>query len=296
MANLQEFGGDWTQEKLLRVKRYLWAFTTALKNQNFNLVYIDAFAGTGYRKLKIDESGMDTLFPDQTGEDAEALHSGSARIALEMEPSFSWYYFIEQDGEKCTELEKLRGEFPDKARQIRIINGDANEALQGICKVPWKQKRLRGVLFLDPFGMNVSWETIEAVARTEAIDIWYLFPLGVGVNRLLKKDGNIPDGWRRRLDNIFGNSDWEGIFYQKQVMPSLFGDEEVVTKVGDFGQIADYFVQRLRTVFPGVANNPLQLMNSRSNPLYLLCFAASNKGGAKLALKIAEHILKGRKP
>ncbi|GFO59104.1 hypothetical protein GMST_14290 [Geomonas silvestris] len=296
MANLQEFGGDWTQEKLFRVRSYLSAYTQALKNKNFNLVYIDAFAGTGYRNLKIDETSTDLLFPDQAGHDAEALHAGSARIALEMEPPFSWYYFIEQDKEKCGELERLRTEFPDKARQIRIINDDANATLQKISLVQWKQKNLRGVLFLDPFGMNVSWNTIEAVARTEAIDMWYLFPLGVGVNRLLRKDGNIPEGWRRRLENIFGNSDWEGLFYKKEVLPNLFGEEEIVSKTGDFKQITDYFVTRLQTIFPGVAGNPLQLMNSRSNPLYLLCFAASNKKGAPIALKIAEHILRGRRP
>src|SRR5690606_41679286 len=43
------FGGPWTEEKLDRVTRYLQAYTTALKNQPFQLMYIDAFAGTGYR-------------------------------------------------------------------------------------------------------------------------------------------------------------------------------------------------------------------------------------------------------
>jgi len=35
----------------------------------------------------------------------------------------------------------------------------------------------------------------------------------------------------------------------------------------------------------------LVLKNSRSSPLYLLCFAAANKGGAPTALKIAQDIL-----
>lgn len=296
MVGLQEFGGDWTQEKLSRVSSYLTAYTTALKNANFDLVYIDAFAGTGYRNLKTEDN-LAMLFSDQVGEDAEAFHAGSARIALETVPPFSQYYFIEQAEVKCVELEKLKLDFPDKAIQIRIVNGDANAALVEICKIPWKRRNMRGVLFLDPFGMNVSWKTVEAVARTEAIDMWYLFPLGVGVNRLLRKDGNIiPEGWRRRLDNIFGNSDWESIFYNKEIIPSLFGEEEVLTKVGDFQQIADYFVKRLATVFAGVASNPLQLKNAKRNPLYLLCFACGNKKGAPIAKRIAAHILKGKKP
>jgi three-Cys-motif partner protein len=295
MAGLQEFGGDWTQEKLSRVSSYLTAYTTALKNAKFDLVYIDAFAGTGYRNQKT-EANIATLFSDQVGEDAEAFHAGSARIALETVPPFSQFYFIEQSEEKCTELEKLKQDFPEKASQIKIVNGDANAALLEICKVPWKRRNVRGVLFLDPFGMNVSWTTVEAVAKTEAIDMWYLFPLGVGVSRLLRKDGNIPEAWRKRLDNIFGNTDWESIFYKKETIPSLFGEEEVVTKVGDFQQIAEYFVKRLATVFAGVAPNPLQLMNSKRNPLYLLCFACGNKNGAPIAKRIAAHILKGKKP
>ena len=38
-----DFGGPWTQEKLKILERYLDAYTTALKNQPFKLVYIDAF-------------------------------------------------------------------------------------------------------------------------------------------------------------------------------------------------------------------------------------------------------------
>ena len=43
----RSFGGQWTREKLEILRRYLDAYTTALKNQPFNLVYVDAFAGPG---------------------------------------------------------------------------------------------------------------------------------------------------------------------------------------------------------------------------------------------------------
>jgi len=43
-----DFGGPWTQHKLKILELYLDAYTTALKNQPFKLVYIDAFAGTGH--------------------------------------------------------------------------------------------------------------------------------------------------------------------------------------------------------------------------------------------------------
>ena len=46
------FGGEWTQEKLDILHRYLDAYTTALKDQNFRLIYVDAFAGEGYYEPK----------------------------------------------------------------------------------------------------------------------------------------------------------------------------------------------------------------------------------------------------
>lgn len=292
-SSLQQFGGGWTQEKLARVSSYLSAYTSALKNMPFTLIYIDAFAGTGYRNIKIeDKKGFGLT--DLAGEDAKAFHDGSAKIALLTNPRFGEYYFIEQDSVKCMELEKLKEEFPDKAKDIHIVNDDANVALKHICASMMKRKNLRAVLFLDPFGMNVSWDTIEAIARTEAIDLWYLFPLGVGVNRLLTKDGNIPESWQRKLDAIFGDTDWRESFYKKEVTAGLFEDIEVTRKTGDLKQISDYFVKRLESIFPGVIKKPLPLYNSKNNPLYLLCFACGNKKGTPIALKIAGHILKRR--
>lgn len=292
---MQHFGGDWTGEKLSRVKHYLAVYTTALKNKPFKLVYIDAFAGTGYRNIKSPEDEPMLMFPDQAGSDVELFHAGSARIALETEPRFSEYYFIEQDIAKCAELEKLKTEFPDKSKDIRILNEDANESIERICNQFRKDNKLRGVLFLDPFGMNVAWRTVEVIARTKAIDMWYLFPLGVGVNRLLRRDGNIPAAWQKRLDNIFGEPDWKDIFYKPVVIQDLFNTEERVTKTGDFKAMENYLVKRLKNTFVKgrVVDKPLSLYNSRKNPLYLLCFAAGNEKGAKIAVRIAEHILKG---
>ena len=42
------YGGQWTFEKLKILENYLDCYTTALKSQPFKLVYIDAFAGSGY--------------------------------------------------------------------------------------------------------------------------------------------------------------------------------------------------------------------------------------------------------
>jgi hypothetical protein len=61
---LQMFGGDWTEKKLGVLEKYLTAYTTALKNQPFKKVYMDAFAGTGYRELKSVEHPAKPLFEE----------------------------------------------------------------------------------------------------------------------------------------------------------------------------------------------------------------------------------------
>ncbi len=287
---MQRFGGDWTEEKLERVRKYLVAYATIMNRYHYKFAYIDAFAGTGYRTLKTEGQDTGLMFPELAAQDTVDFLDGSARIALQVEPSFNRYIFIEKDERRFAELERLKDDFPALADRILLERADANAYIQNLCtKRNWTQHR--AVLFLDPFGMQVSWDTIKAIAATEAIDLWYLFPLGIGVNRLLKSDGNIPDAWRRKLDEIFGDTGWYDVFYRVSKVQGLLYEQEIVEKAG-FEEIARYFVARLRTVFPGVAENPLPLCNAKNNPLFLLCFASGNAKGAKTAIKIAQDILK----
>lgn len=288
--SLQKFGGDWTAEKLERVRKYLVAYATIMRAQNFRFAYIDAFAGTGYNTLKSKPEEGASLFPELAGEDAAGFLDGSARIALKVEPRFTKYLFIEKDPKRFAELSKLKDEFPALASDIVLINADSNAYLRDICENRvWE--RNRAVLFLDPFGMQVTWDTMTAIAKTKAIDLWILFPLGIGVNRLLRRDAQISEAWQRRLDDFFGTRDWRSAFYQTSTEQSLFGMEAETKKIADFDGIARFFVDRLETIFAGVAKNPLALLNSANTPLYLLCFAAGNERGAKTAVKIAQDIL-----
>jgi three-Cys-motif partner protein len=121
--------------------------------------------------------------------------------------------------------------------------------------------------------------------------MWLLFPLGMSINRMLRKDGKIPKSWVDKLDQFFGTHDWEDRFYKQEIEPTLFGDELKNVKDCNFETIRSYFIERLKTIFPWVAENSLTLCNSRNIPLFLLCFAAGNEKGGKIAKKIAEYIL-----
>ena len=101
------------------------------------------------------------------------------------------------------------------------------------------------MLFLDPYGMQVEWKTIEAIAGTRAIDMWLLFPLGIGVNRLLTKTGDIPESWRHRLNVLLGNENWYEEFYTVERRPNLFGDDEARVERASVETIGRYFNDRL---------------------------------------------------
>ena len=231
------FGGDWTLKKLEILKRYLEAYTLVLKNQPFKTAYIDAFAGTGYRVQKsTDTEGL--LFPDLAEEAPQELLRGSARMALEVSPQFDSYIFIEKSPDRCKQLSDLQKQFPDYQERISIRQGDANEEIQRLCQPKWKNHR--AVLFLDPYGMAVEWKTIEKVAATHAIDLWLLFPLGIGVNRLLPRSGQIPESWRTRLNLFLGTEDWYENFYKIETATNLFGVEETTVVKAKIDTIAKY--------------------------------------------------------
>ncbi len=284
----QQFGGDWTVEKLERIRKYLAAYVTALKKKNFQTFYVDAFAGTGYNKVKVqqDSTQLEMVFSELTEQETKKFVEGSARIALQIQPPFNKYIFIEKSQSRFAELEKLKTEFPERASSLAFVNEDANIYIKKFCN--GMRNNERAVIFLDPFGMQVSWGTIQAIASTKKVDLWYLFPMGMGVNRMLKRDGNINEEWRRLLDEIFGTPSWYNTFYQPNPQLNMFGGDPGVIKDANEDSIKNYVIARLQTAFPQVAKNPLVLRNSKGSPLYLLCFAAENP----LALKIAGDILK----
>ena len=273
----QTFGGPWTEQKLACVSKYLHSYVQIMKNRELYFAYIDAFAGTGYRELKQNEDI-----------EIRRFLAGSARKALEVKPPFREYVFIEEDKDSYTDLKELANEFPN--HNIKCKNENANQSLTNLCRErEWRTNR--ALVFLDPYGMQIEWQTIESIAKTQAIDLWLLFPIGMGVNRLLRKDGKILPSERQTLDQFFGRDDWFDEFYQLARQKSLFNEEDELEKRDDIlSEIEQYFLKCLESVFAMVAKNPLPLRNSKNSLMYLLCFAAGNPNAPK-ALEIAEDIL-----
>jgi three-Cys-motif partner protein len=284
-----------TDDKLSRLRQYLAAYCTALKHQRFVLVYVDAFAGSG------DRTHVLPALPLLAGADAEPQVlsvPGSARIALEIDPSFDVFVLIENDQQRYAQLEKLRSEYPNK--KIHCHPGDANEAVQRLCRtLPWSgsaeiPRGMRAVVFLDPYGMEVSWDTVVSIAKTEAIDLWYFFPL-MGLYRQAARDVvDIDDIKRLRLNTILGTTDWEDAWYSKpQIEYNLFDDPASSIRTADVNAIERYVKERLRSAFKGDVLEPLRIRNERGAPLASLFFAVSNPNSraVKVATDIARYIL-----
>ncbi|HEY3908359.1 MAG TPA: three-Cys-motif partner protein TcmP [Stellaceae bacterium] len=279
------FGGPWTVKKLEALKAYLSGYAQALKAQPFDRIYIDAFAGTGDRAAKRRETATLMEIPE-----LDEITKGSACIALDIDPPFYRYIYVEKQQNRSKTLEDLKDEFPD--RRIEVLTNDANEAVRRICReTDWRKNR--AVLFLDPYGMQVSWETLEAVATTKAIDVWMLYPTGMGLNRLLTNDGEIPAEWQQTLDRSLGATDWRQAFYRVEERNDLFDEttRELVKDAGT-GKFEAYLLDRLRRIFVAVAPETLPLVNSKGQVMYLLCFACGNARGASIAVRIARSVIK----
>jgi three-Cys-motif partner protein len=290
------FGGPWTEEKLTRLRKYLEAYTVIFthnpKARRFRRVYVDAFAGTGIRRRPSGVTGEHSLPLFEEDCDAQQFMKGSAQVALDVEPPFHEYFFIEKDPAFAQELASLKRSYPALANRIMVRNGDANKILvEWATASNWRSQR--AVVFIDPYGMQVEWPTLEALADTKAVDLWLLFPLGQGVNRLLTRGAPPTGAWADRLTAIFGTDEWRGVFYRRSDQLDLFDNEPHYEKSASFESITQYFVKRLDSIFEKVAPNPLVLRNSKNNPIFLLCFAAANKKGATTAVKIARDLLGG---
>jgi three-Cys-motif partner protein len=285
-----EFGGGWTQRKLDVLKKYLQAYTKIFKRnpraRHYSISYVDAFAGTG--TLRRPALGGLAKFLPELQENEKEFRKGSVRRALEVEPPFDNYVFIEKDAKKCKELEAISADFPK--RNVKIVNEDANGALLKWCKT-LDPKYERAVVFLDPFGASVKWEVIAALGRTRAVDVWVLFPY-FAINRMLVRKRRPPKAWADRLTSVFGTTEWENRFYSTTAFQSLLDSErlESVHKSADHRVITDFFVERLTREFVAVSN-PFPMHNSNGSLLFLLFFAAANEHSAKTGLKIANDII-----
>jgi len=266
--------GPWSRDKLKLLGKYLQAYVTIFKNQEWcqGYYYIDAFACSG--KLRLRDA------------DAQEYIDGSPLVALKLDPPFSGYFFVEISPWRIERLQELVGAYPN--RQIQIFQGDSNKILMDeiMPKIRYADFK-RGFIFLDPFGMQVEWQTVEKIAEARSLETFLNFPL-MALNRSVLKSrfDEISEKDIERMNKFWGIDEWIGEIYSEQ--KNLFGGIEWEKTVSKARALANIFKGRLEKVFDCVSE-PLVMRNSRNAPLYCLFYAGHNPTGKKITNDIFER-------
>ena len=285
--------GPWAREKLDGLRAYLSAYMKILsKRASLRTVYVDAFAAAGRAVLRKRDHDDPTIHLDlgdaARDEDSREVIDGSPRIALEIEPPFEQYVFIEADERRLAELKELEAQYGER-RKIAVRSGDCNAYLTtNLLRALASDPRWRGVVFLDPFGMQVPWSTIKRLADTKQVEVFINFPVGMAIQRLLPRSAHFTPKQRAKLDDYFSDPAWYDEVYVSEA--GLF--ESGVRKRSDAGErLLNWYRGRLKSAFGHVSVARL-VTNSKGGHLYYLVFAGPNPTGAK----IASHVLGPARP
>jgi len=233
----------WTLKKLEFLKRYLPAFVNATQKA-LSRHYVDGFAGSGYNR-RTDGS----------------LVEGSPLLAIQ-HTQFTSFFFVEKGRRSYAELERNLRERNPSLSGIHLYRGDFNLFVGNILQQI--HSRAPTLFFLDPFGLELRWATVEKIARREKADIFILISSG-GANRAKQ---NHP----QTLDDFFGDASWRTI--QQKVGQSWF---EAFTEA--------YRDQMRRLGLHGT--ELVTVARNRNNaPMHVLAFHAKKD----IALKIANSV------
>lgn len=293
----EDWGGQWTEKKLIAFEKYVIAYLTILERYpRFKTIYFDGFAGAGERLIK--RKLQSELFNFEIAEEnfgEFTLYKGSASRILRLSKQFDFYYFIDSDPNNIRKLNKLQNNIEgikNKLKRINIRESDCNIQLKKLA-VALKRpgKNFASLILLDPFGMQINWDSISSLKSTRS-DIWILIPSGVAINRLFDKEGKLlaPD----KLVDFFGMpiEELKRIFYYSKVQDTLFGTSNETKKIEKpIDKIVEIYRAQLSKIWNHVSN-ALVLKNSKNVPIFHFIFASNNKSGLKIANDIIEKSLK----
>lgn len=286
------WGGPWTEDKLDAFEKYVKAYLTILNKYrdkyNWKLIYFDGFAGSGSREGKTYSDLKNDLFDANYIIDEEKdSYKGAAERVLNIDlRGFDFYYFIDKDKESNDKLKEKLNIYNDEKKRLVFRTNDANAEIIKLADAMHRNNNLAALVLLDPFGMQIDWDSIKQLAGTRT-DIWILVPTGVIINRLLDRKAELKH--IDLLKKIFGEDETfiREYFFEKKVEKTLFGEEEIVVKVNNSIQrIAELYINKLKDIFDHVTPNALVLRNTRNVPIFHFVFASNNESAKNIASQI----------
>jgi three-Cys-motif partner protein len=224
--------------------------------------------------------------------DTDAIIVGSAIRALGVRPPFHRYLLNDKKRSNVEALrDSVKDDFPHLSDRVRVTNLDANVMLRNLCASEnWKETR--AVVFLDPFGLQIDYETLVMLGRTEAIDLWYLVPV-FAMYRQVSGDGQInPDGGPR-VDAALGTDLWRQVAVIEEETHDLFNQPQLRSKRAvDTAWFEKVAKERIGAAFGGrVLSEALPLGRNGIQEFSLMFAWANPSPKAQLAAKRAKAVL-----
>lgn len=299
--DINQYGGEWSIQKLNCVEKYLEAYLQALSKKDFDLWYIDAFSGDGIQRFNRTVDSEEAIALDEDS-DIKEFTTGSSLRALSVSSTnetvgakgFDHFVFIELDETKLNDLkERISILYPDQLAKCDFIKGDANVRLpQKLREIPWSTSA-RGVCFIDPWATQLAWSVLGEISKTRC-DVWLLFPIEA-LNRLMPRNGYPKSSWERLLKRLYGDDGWRNRYTACGEQMTIFDEsEEIVYREKGCSWLIQYTNDRLRSIFAGVSK-PCILKRGDGVPKFVLYALVSNPSvkAKGLALRIANHIIEG---
>lgn len=261
--------GVWSEVKIEIVRKYASAYSKILTNgsqlrPSFRYKYVDAFSGPGEHLKKITRERI----------------PGSAKIALEVKPPFHEYHFVDLNSSKLEHLKNLSG----GRENVFFYQGDCNEHLvKTIFPCIQYSKYERALVLLDPYGLQLNWEVIEAAGQSRAMEIFLNFPVAdMQRNVFWAAHERVSEYNIGRMNRFWGDESWRSVAYETE--QDLFGPRETKTNIS---VVVDAFRKRLKKVAGfNFVPEPLPMKNSRGAIVYYLFFASANATADKIVSQI----------
>lgn len=252
--------GPWSEIKLDIVREYASAYSTILsKHPRLKHFYIDAFAGTG---MHISRTKGEYV-------------PGSPLNALNVQPPFREFFFIDLNEAKVQALEEIAGERTD----VHVYHGDCNDVLlnQVFPRTCYEQY-VRALCLLDPYGLHLDWRVIETAGRMKSIDLFLNFPIyDMNLNVLWKDQARVEEAQLARMDRFWGDRSWRDAAY------STAGNLFEIPEKESNEKLAEAFRKRLISAagFREVPE-PVAMRNSKGATVYYLFFASQKQVAKKI--------------
>jgi three-Cys-motif partner protein len=236
--------------------------------------YIDAFAGPGIAVYRNDPEIVTYL-------------EGSPLRILAIQPEFDHVWLIDRN---TARLARLRANITERGipnNRFSMARGDANSQIRTI--IAGLASNERALVFLDPYGLQVEWSTVESLAASNKVDILINYSL-MGITRNLRRIGGPTQEFRRLLSRVMKRVSWIDQIYTEQ--GTLLGDPVLVRGTLEAAVVAQHYQEDLKEIFATVSA-PAIMTNSRGSPIYALVFASQNKTAASRIMNsvVAKRLL-----